>query len=48
MRGNVLFVEDEEALQMTVGDRLRNEGYTVDYAATGMRVSKRPRNFPST
>ena len=30
MRGNVLFVEDEQALQMTVGDRLRNEGYSVD------------------
>jgi DNA-binding response OmpR family regulator len=35
MRGNVLFVEDEQALQMTVGDRLRNEGYEVDYAANG-------------
>ena len=32
MRGNVLFVEDEEALRMTVGDRLRNEGYAVEYA----------------
>jgi two-component system alkaline phosphatase synthesis response regulator PhoP len=35
MRGNVLFIEDEEALQMTVGDRLRNEGYAVDCAANG-------------
>jgi two-component system alkaline phosphatase synthesis response regulator PhoP len=35
MRGNVLFIEDEQALQMTVGDRLRNEGYAVDYAANG-------------
>ena len=35
MRGNVLFVEDEEALRMTVGDRLRNEGYAVEYAADG-------------
>jgi two-component system alkaline phosphatase synthesis response regulator PhoP len=35
MRGNVLFVEDEEALRMTVGDRLRNEGYGVEYAANG-------------
>jgi len=35
MRGNVLFVEDEEALQMTVGDRLRNEGLAVEYAANG-------------
>ena len=33
MRGNVLFVEDEQALQMTVGDRLRNEGYAVDCRA---------------
>src|ERR1700724_1496957 len=35
MRGNVLFIEDEEALRMTVGDRLSNEGYAVDYAANG-------------
>ena len=35
MRGNVLFVEDEEALRMTVGDRLRNEGYAVECAANG-------------
>ena len=35
MRGNVLFVEDEEALQMTVGDRLRNEGLSVECAANG-------------
>jgi two-component system alkaline phosphatase synthesis response regulator PhoP len=35
MRGNVLFIEDEEALQMTVGDRLRNEGYGVDCAGDG-------------
>ena len=31
----MLFVEDEEALQMTVGDRLRNEGYAVEYADNG-------------
>jgi two-component system alkaline phosphatase synthesis response regulator PhoP len=35
VRGNVLFVEDEEALRMTVGDRLRNEGYAVESAADG-------------
>ena len=31
----MLFVEDEQALQMTVGDRLRNEGFAVEYAANG-------------
>lgn len=35
MPHTILFVEDEAALQMTVGDRLRNEGYVVDYAACG-------------
>ena len=27
MHGNILLVEDEEALRMTVGDRLHNEIY---------------------
>ena len=35
MHGNVLFVEDEEALRMTVGDRLRSEGYAVECAVNG-------------
>jgi two-component system, OmpR family, alkaline phosphatase synthesis response regulator PhoP len=35
MRGNLLFVEDEEGLRMTVGDRLRSEGYAVDCATNG-------------
>lgn len=35
MHDSVLLVEDEETLCMTVGDRLRNAGYTVDYAANG-------------
>jgi two-component system alkaline phosphatase synthesis response regulator PhoP len=35
MRPNILFVEDEEALRMTVGDLLRKEGYTVEYACDG-------------
>jgi two-component system alkaline phosphatase synthesis response regulator PhoP len=35
MQPNVLFVEDEEALRMTVGDRLRSDGYLVDFAADG-------------
>jgi two-component system alkaline phosphatase synthesis response regulator PhoP len=35
MQPNILFVEDEDALRMTVGDRLRNEGYLVQYATDG-------------
>jgi len=35
MPANVLLVEDEIALRMTMGDRLRNEGYVVDYAVNG-------------
>jgi two-component system alkaline phosphatase synthesis response regulator PhoP len=35
MHPNVLLVEDEDALRMTVGDRLRNSGYQVDYAVDG-------------
>ena len=31
----ILFVEDEKALRTTLGDRLRREGYTVDFAADG-------------
>ena len=35
MAANILLVEDETALRMTMGDRLRNEGYVVDYATDG-------------
>lgn len=35
MQESILLVEDEEALRMTLGDRLRSEGYGVDYAADG-------------
>jgi two-component system, OmpR family, alkaline phosphatase synthesis response regulator PhoP len=35
MHASILYVEDEEALRMTVGDRLHNEGYTVEYATNG-------------
>ncbi len=46
MRGNVLFVEDEQALQMTVGDRLRNEGYAVDCAANGEEGFEKATHLP--
>jgi two-component system alkaline phosphatase synthesis response regulator PhoP len=35
MQGNILLIEDEEALCMTLGDRLRSEGYGVDVAGDG-------------
>lgn len=35
MSGNILLVEDEYALRMTLGDRLRKEGYAVDSAVDG-------------
>jgi len=35
MPDNILLIEDEAALRLTLGDRLRSEGYGVDFAATG-------------
>ena len=46
MRANVLFVEDEEALRMTVGDRLRKEGYAVEYAADGNEGYEKATQLP--
>ena len=36
MNENILLVEDEEALQMALADRLRSEGYGVDVASDGI------------
>jgi two-component system alkaline phosphatase synthesis response regulator PhoP len=46
MRPNVLFVEDEEALRMTVGDRLRSEGYLVDCAKDGNEGFEKATQLP--
>ena len=35
MNESILLIEDEEALRMTLSDRLRSEGYVVDFAADG-------------
>ncbi len=35
MNESILIVEDEEELCATLGDRLRSEGYVVDFAADG-------------
>ena len=36
MEKRILIVEDEEDLIMTLGDRLRREGYEVDVASDGL------------
>ncbi len=35
MGGKILVVEDEEVIRMTLGDRLKSEGYTVEFAVDG-------------
>jgi two-component system, OmpR family, alkaline phosphatase synthesis response regulator PhoP len=35
MNEHILIVEDEGALRLTLGDRLRSEGYTIDFAVDG-------------
>jgi two-component system alkaline phosphatase synthesis response regulator PhoP len=46
MHDNVLLVEDEEALRMTVGDRLLNEGYVVEYATNGDEAFEKAARLP--
>lgn len=46
MPGNILLVEDEYALRMTLGDRLRKEGYTVDAAGDGEEGLAKARQLP--
>jgi two-component system, OmpR family, alkaline phosphatase synthesis response regulator PhoP len=46
MQPNILFVEDEEDLRMTVGDSLRNEGYLVDYAVDGDQGFEKATRLP--
>src|SRR3954468_5054787 len=46
MQGNILLIEDEEALRMTLGDRLRSEGYGVDVAGDGDVAFKKASALP--
>ena len=46
MNENILLVEDEEALQMTLGDRLRSEGYVVDSAIDGIEGFHKATQLP--
>jgi len=46
MRRNILLVDDEEALRITLSDRLRNEGYVVDLASDGNSGFEKATTFP--
>jgi DNA-binding response OmpR family regulator len=46
MRENILLVEDEQALQMIIGDRLRKEGYLVDCASDAETGFSKARSQP--
>ncbi|PYP89122.1 MAG: DNA-binding response regulator [Candidatus Angelobacter sp. Gp1-AA117] len=46
MTANILLVEDEEALRMTLGDRLSSEGYAVDYAFDGEEGLRKATHLP--
>ncbi len=46
MNEHILFVEDEEELCLTLGDRLRSEGYVVDIANDGLAGLEKARRIP--
>jgi two-component system alkaline phosphatase synthesis response regulator PhoP len=46
MNESILLIEDEEALQMTLRDRLRSEGYVVDLAADGEQGLQKATRLP--
>jgi len=46
MNENILIVEDEQELCMTLGDRLRSEGYVVDFAADGQTGLEKATRLP--
>src|ERR1700750_1694282 len=46
MNESILLVEDEEGLRMTLSDRLRSEGYIVDFAIDGKEGLNKATNLP--
>jgi two-component system, OmpR family, alkaline phosphatase synthesis response regulator PhoP len=46
MKENILLVEDEEGLRMTLSDRLRSEGYVMDFAADGDEAFEKATRMP--
>jgi two-component system, OmpR family, alkaline phosphatase synthesis response regulator PhoP len=41
MEEKILVVEDDEVIRMTLGDRLRSEGYSVEFAADGQEGQRK-------
>lgn len=46
MNESILIVEDEEELCLTLGDRLRSEGYSVEFAADGQAGLEKATRLP--
>jgi two-component system alkaline phosphatase synthesis response regulator PhoP len=46
MNENILLVEDEQALRMTLSDRLQNEGYVVDFSPDGEEGFEKATSLP--
>src|SRR6516162_10023164 len=46
MNENILIVEDEEALRMTLRDRLQSHGYMVDFASDGTEGTEKATQLP--
>jgi two-component system alkaline phosphatase synthesis response regulator PhoP len=46
MHETILLAEDEEALRMTLGDRLRSEGYVVEFAVDGEQAFQKVTQQP--
>jgi two-component system alkaline phosphatase synthesis response regulator PhoP len=46
MNSSILIVEDEQELCMTLGDRLRSEGYVVDFAFDGNSGLEKATHLP--
>ena len=46
MNESILIVEDEDELCMTLGDRLRSEGYVVDFAGDGQAGFEKATHLP--
>jgi len=46
MNENILLVEDEQALRMTLSDRLQSEGYIVDFSPDGEQGFEKATSLP--